>query len=75
MVGPNDSGYTDDIEKAGVYSEEKIKEMGIYYSNTVVMPVPVEKVQLATKRIVVLNETKNTKSFGIYEHLGTAKEY
>lgn len=73
--GPNDSGYTDDIENAGIYSEERILERNIYYSNKGVMPVPVEKVQAATKRIVVLNDTKNIKLFGIREHLKTAKEY
>ncbi len=73
--GPNNSGYTDDVEKAGIYSEECIKKRNIYYSNNGVMPVPVEKVQAATKRIVVLNDTENIKLFGIREHLKTAKEY
>ncbi|MGN4127663.1 hypothetical protein ACMGD3_22035 [Lysinibacillus sphaericus] len=73
--GPDNSGYTDDIEEAGIYSEERIREGGIYYSNQGVMPVPVVKVQAAIKRVVVLNETENTKLFGIHEHLKTAKEY
>ncbi len=73
--GPNDSGYTNDIERAGIYSEEQIQKRSIYYSNKGVMPVPVEKVQAATKRIVVLNNDKNIKLFGIREHMKTAKEY
>lgn len=73
--GPNDSGYTDDIENAGIYSAEQIKQRSIYYSNQGVMPVAVAKVQQANKRITISNDSKAVELFGIYEHLKTAPEY
>lgn len=73
--GPNDSGYTEDIENAGIYSAEQIKQHSIYYSNQGVMPVAVEKVQQANKRITISNDSKAVKLFGIHDHLKTAPEY
>lgn len=73
--GPNDSGYTTDINQAGVYTEEQINSRKNYYSNTSTMPVPVELIEQSTKRIVVVALLENSNLFGIEDHLKTAIEY
>lgn len=73
--GPNNSGYTLDINEAGIYPEEKINGNKAYYSNTSTMPVPCELVEKGQTQKVVVADTHNYKMFGISEHLKTAKEY
>lgn len=71
----DDSGYTHDLEKAGVYTEERIKSRPLYYSNTSTMPVPIELVKQGQLQVVVVADSANFNLFGIADHLKTAKEY
>lgn len=73
--GPNDSGYTIDIDAAGVYTEEQINNKKNYYSNKRVMPVPVEVVEQARKLIIIPTIDSNYDLFEIQKHLKTAKEF
>lgn len=73
--GPNDSGYTANIQTAGIYTEEQINSRKNYYSNKGVMPVPVEVVEQAVKTVVIPNIDKNSELFKIQEHLKTAIEF
>jgi hypothetical protein len=71
----NNSGYTIDIQQAGVYSEEDINNRKNYYSNTGVMPIPVKVVEELERKIVIPTIDKNYELLGVQEHLKTAKEY
>jgi hypothetical protein len=71
----DDSGYTTDINQAGIYSEERINSRKRYYSNTGTMPVPVEIVEQTKKMTIVPTLDDNYKLLGIREFLKTAKEY
>lgn len=73
--GPDNCGYTRDIAKAGIYSEETINAQKSYYSNTSTMPVPVEVVDNSLKQELVVARNENYSAFGIKEHLKNAKEY
>lgn len=73
--GPNNSGYTTNLLKAGVYTEEQINEKKYYYSNASVMPVPIEVTDGVEKMIVIGSTDSNCKLLGIENHLKTAKEY
>ena len=67
--GPNDSGYTNDIDQAGVYNEEQINSNKLYYSNTRVMPVPKELVEQSIKRTLIDANNENYDLFGIKKQL------
>lgn len=73
--GADDSGYTHDLNKAGIYTEERIKSRPHYYSNTSTMPVPVEIAKQGQLQTVSVADSHNYKLFGIAEHLKTAQEY
>jgi hypothetical protein len=72
---PNNTGYTYDINKAGVYTEEQINASKDYYCDKSTMPVPVELIEKAQTQKVVVNDSFNYKLFGIAEHWKVAKEY
>lgn len=57
--GPDNSGYTEDVNQAGVYTEEDIAKRPLYYRNTSTYPVPVEIVKQMTSQIVVPTYSEN----------------
>lgn len=51
--GPGNSGYTNDLNQAGIYTEDQIKSRPLYYKNTNTVPVGREIVdKLQTQRTV-----------------------
>jgi hypothetical protein len=73
--GPNNNGYTHDLNKAGIYTEEQINAKKDYYCNTSTMPVPVELIEQAQTQKVAVADSFNYELFGIAEHLKVVKKY
>lgn len=71
--GPDNSGYTENINEAGVYTEEKINSNPGYYRNTSTYPVPVEVVEKMTMHRVVPTLSENWNVMDI--DLPALKEY
>lgn len=59
--GPNGSGYTEDLNKAGVYTDEDLDKNPLRYRNSSTYAVPVETVkQMITQTVVpTLSENWN----------------
>jgi hypothetical protein len=49
---PNNSGYTADLDFAGVYAQEQIDKDPHYYNNKETVPVLVEEVEEYVSRVV-----------------------
>lgn len=50
---PDNNGYTNDLNQAGIYTEEQINSRPLYYKNTGTVPVEKETVdKLQTQRTV-----------------------
>jgi hypothetical protein len=57
--GPNDCGYTQNIERAGIYTEEQIKRDPNYYDNDECVPVPVEEIDKLKTARMAINDSEN----------------
>ncbi|WP_405117880.1 hypothetical protein MHB43_20405 [Paenibacillus sp. FSL H8-0317] len=71
--GPDSAGYTEDLNKAGVYTEEDLAKRPFYYRNTSTYPVPVETVKQMITQTVVPSYTENWDLMKI--NLAELKEY
>ncbi|PWW37361.1 MULTISPECIES: hypothetical protein [Paenibacillus] len=71
--GPDSSGYTEDLNKAGVYTEEDLAKRTRYYRNTGTYPVPVETVKQMITQTVVPTLSGNWDLMKI--NLSELKEY
>lgn len=70
---PDNNGYTENINEAGVYTEEKINSNPRYYRNTHTYPVPVEVVEKMKMHRVVPTLSENWNMMDI--DTSTLKEY
>ncbi|WP_110930936.1 hypothetical protein [Paenibacillus bouchesdurhonensis] len=70
---PDNSGYTNNLNQAGIYSEETIKAMPHYYKNTSTYPIPVETVEKMIISKVVPTLDDNWSLMGI--DLGALQHY
>lgn len=71
--GPDDAGYVEDLNRAGVYTEEKINSKPRYYKNTVVVPVAKEVAENLFIQRVVPTTSANWDALNI--DLTELKEY
>lgn len=63
--GPDNSGYTENLNDAGVYTEEQINSRPMYYRNTSTYPVPVDVVEKMTIQRVVPTFSENWNMMSI----------
>ncbi|PZT51998.1 hypothetical protein [Paenibacillus silvae] len=57
--GPENSGYTEDLNQAGIYTEEDLDKRPLYYRNTTTYAVPVETVKKMITQTVVPTLSEN----------------
>lgn len=63
--GPDNSGYTEDLNQAGIYTEEDLAMRPLYYCNTTTYPVPVETVKQMVSQVVIPTYSENWKLMNI----------
>ncbi|HDR3524331.1 hypothetical protein ACTFSJ_27605 [Bacillus cereus group sp. MYBK12-2] len=64
--GPNNSGYTNDLTQAGVYTEDEILSQYSYYNNENTKAVPTDLVQKVPHRLVIANELSHKEAMEVH---------
>ncbi|MHA2135823.1 MAG: hypothetical protein ACW99J_18350 [Candidatus Thorarchaeota archaeon] len=63
--GPNDSGYTTNVDKAGRYSQEQIEDKSNYYNDgKATLAIPVDNVIQLSIPVVVNDYSKLVEASG-----------
>lgn len=63
--GPNDSGYTIDLSKAGIYTEDQINKRRGYYDNgTSTKAIPIESIEKAHVIRAAINDSESILALG-----------
>lgn len=71
--GPDNSGYTEDLNVAGIYTEEQLSERPLYYKNDNTYPVPVDFVNSMFIQRIVPTRSENWNLMNI--DLSSLKHY
>ncbi|RKD20977.1 hypothetical protein BEP19_14940 [Ammoniphilus oxalaticus] len=72
--GPNDSGYTTNIEQAGIYTEERINSDRSYYDNDECVPVPLEDIKLLNTVHAATYSLHNINQLNVLDKLRKYKQ-